>query len=298
MKKLIITCGLIISILASNAQFHGDNFDGNWPGVDYQELVYDFDTIHGTNVWQIGQPQKTVFNQAYSLPNALITDTINSYPINDTSILTAKAPVYDHDWGSHTIMFYYKLNTDSLSDYGKLEVSADNGLTFINVLTQWNDYGFWWNGDIHENFTGNTNDWNWFSICISSLLDSFPSADTIQYRFTFISDENQTNKNGWIIDDLVVTDVTENIDNLNQNIKNICYPNPTSNYLTIEYKTFKNSQFRIELFDGSGKFITMKVFESSLINIDLNDYESGVYFYRIIDEKNNFQTYNKFVINK
>ena len=81
MKKLIITCGLIISILTLNAQFHGDNFDGTWTGISYQELIYDFDTTHGTNVWQIGQPQKTVFNQAYSLPNALMTDTINSYPI-------------------------------------------------------------------------------------------------------------------------------------------------------------------------------------------------------------------------
>ncbi|NOZ47363.1 MAG: T9SS type A sorting domain-containing protein [Chlorobi bacterium] len=298
MKKLIFTSGLIISILTSNAQFHGDNFDGNWPGIGYQELVYDFDTTHGLNIWQIGQPQKTVFNQAYSLPNVLITDTINFYPINDTSIIMVKAPVYAHDWGAHTIMFYYKLNTDTLSDFGKLEVSADNGLTFINVLTQWDDYGFWWNGDIHENFTGNTNDWNWFSICISSLLDSFPTADTIQYRFTFISDGNQTNKDGWIIDDLVIQDVTESIDNVNLNLGNICYPNPTSDYLTIEYKSFKNNKFRLELYDGNGKFINMQVFDNRLINIDLDGYESGVYFYRIIDEKNNFQTYNKFIINK
>ncbi|GAB1418102.1 hypothetical protein MASR2M12_08670 [Bacteroidales bacterium] len=42
----------------------------------------------------------------------------------------------------------------------------------------------------------------------------------------------------------------------------------------------------------------MNVFESRLINIDLNEYESGVYFYRIIDNKNKYQTYNKFIISK
>ena len=228
----------------------------------------------------------------------LLLKNLTNYCINDTSIITVKAPVYAHDWGSHTIMFYYKLNTDTLSDYGKLEVSADNGMTFINVLTQWNDYGFWWNGDIHENFTGNTNDWNWFSICISSLLDSFPTADTILYRFTFISDGNQTNKDGWIIDDLVVQDVTENIDEINMNLGSICYPNPVSDYLTIEYKSYKNNKFKLELYEGNGKFINVNIFDSRLINIDLTEYISGVYFYKIIDEKNKYQTYNKFIINK
>ncbi len=298
MKKMIFTFGLIISILTSNAQFHGDNFDGNWTGIGYQELVYDFDTTHGINVWQIGQPQKTVFDQAYSLPNSLMTDSINSYPINDTSIIVVKAPVIAQDWGSHTIMFYYKLNTDSLSDYGKLEVSGDNGVTFINVLTQWDEYGFWWNGDILESFTGNTNEWSWFSICVSSLLDSFPTADTIQYRFTFISDGIQTNKDGWIIDDLVVTDLTSRISEIKDNYSSICYPNPSSKIISIEYIKYDDNNINIELYNNKGQLICKKNYNCKKIDLDISEYENGVYYYRIIDVKNKFQTYNKFIINK
>lgn len=298
MKKLIFTFGLIFSMIIAHAQFHGDNFDGDWTGIGYQELICEFDTTHGINIWQIGQPQKTIFSQAYSIPNALMTDTINPYPINDTSIIVVKVPVYSHDWGAHTIMFYYKLNTDSLGDYGKLEVSGDNGNTFINVLTQWNDYGFWWNGDIVENFTGNIDDWKWFSICISGLLDSFPSADTIQYRFSFISDGNQTSKDGWIIDDLVIQDLTSGKNEININNSSICYPNPAKRDIVIEYRTYKCGDFKLELYNNNGQLILIKTLNIGIVVLDLNEYKNGIYFYRIIDEKNKFQTYNKFVINK
>ncbi|MDA3953800.1 MAG: transposase [Bacteroidales bacterium] len=34
-------------------------------------------------IWQIGTPNKTFFDSAYSSPNAIITDTVNYYPINN-----------------------------------------------------------------------------------------------------------------------------------------------------------------------------------------------------------------------
>jgi len=35
-----------------------------------------------SGIWQIGPPQKAIFDSAYSLPNALVTDTLNTYPVN------------------------------------------------------------------------------------------------------------------------------------------------------------------------------------------------------------------------
>ena len=37
------------------------------------------------NIWQIGVPHKTFFNTAYTLPNAIVTDTMNVYPVNNSS---------------------------------------------------------------------------------------------------------------------------------------------------------------------------------------------------------------------
>lgn len=299
MKNLIVTIGLLLTGMTLNAQglCHCDNFDGNLSGFICGELVIEFDTTHGANSWQIGQAQKTVFNQAYSLPNALMTDTMNFYPIHDTSILTVKVPVCGLSNYAQTISFYYKLNTDSLADYGKLEVSADDGLTFIDVLKQWDDYGFFWIYDTLESFTGNTSDWTLFEICVSSLLDSFPYADTVQYRFTFISDGNQTNKDGWIIDDLFIYE-PDNIQELITNTGSNCYPNPTRDCLNIEYEFFKNNTFKLELYNDNGKLLKTEIHDNRLIILDLREFKSGIYFYRIIDKINNFQTFNKFVLNK
>jgi hypothetical protein len=35
---------------------------------------------HLHNSWQIGRPGKSVFDSAYTLPNAIMTDTLNTYP--------------------------------------------------------------------------------------------------------------------------------------------------------------------------------------------------------------------------
>ena len=38
-----------------------------------------------SNIWQIGKPQKIIFDSASTVPNAIVTDTINFYPINNIS---------------------------------------------------------------------------------------------------------------------------------------------------------------------------------------------------------------------
>jgi len=37
------------------------------------------------NIWQVGKPAKSQFNSAYSIPNAIVTDTLHPYPSNITS---------------------------------------------------------------------------------------------------------------------------------------------------------------------------------------------------------------------
>lgn len=299
MKQFLLTIGLVFLGIVLKAQHNGDNFDTVSYEFGYQELLIEFDTTNEYNIWQIGQPQKSVFTQAFSLPNALITDTVNPYPINDTSIFVVKVPnYYSSGWGAQTIAFYYKLNTDSLNDFGKIEVSADNGNTYIDILTQWEYYGFFWTGYSTENLTGNTNDWKYFSICVKSILDSFPEADTIQYRFTFISDSIQTNKDGWMIDDLTVTDITENIKNTNKTSQSICYPNPANKYLFIENNSFTGNDYNIEIYNNKGQLLSITNYNTSKIKINLDKYKNGLYFYRIIDYNKKPQTFNKFVINK
>ena len=52
----------------------------------YKEAI-EIDTVHyHHNIWQVGAPHKSVFTSAQSLPNAIVTDTANPVPPNDTSV--------------------------------------------------------------------------------------------------------------------------------------------------------------------------------------------------------------------
>lgn len=47
--------------------------------------IVKIDTTMPNNLWQIGKPQKPFFSSSHSPSNAIVTDTINSYPINNDS---------------------------------------------------------------------------------------------------------------------------------------------------------------------------------------------------------------------
>ena len=86
MKKIItiLICLVATSNLAFCQQSIYFNFDQD---TNYKKYFY-IDSGNVNNIWQIGKPQKSVFNAAHSAPNALLTDTVNHYPVNDTSSVT------------------------------------------------------------------------------------------------------------------------------------------------------------------------------------------------------------------
>lgn len=64
------------------------------------------------------------------------------------------------------------------------------------------------------------------------------------------------------------------------------YPNPTSNYISVE--TLKNNELmNIEIFDINGKLIYHETFtEKTIINV--KNYNNGSYFFKISNQKNQF----------
>ena len=98
----------------------------------------NIDTInHPNNSWHIGPPTKTVFTSANSLPNVIVTDLDNSYPPSDTSVFIIKnvADGGGFEWPHTAILAgYYYVNSDTLTDFGSIEFSPDNGITWIDMI--------------------------------------------------------------------------------------------------------------------------------------------------------------------
>lgn len=244
---------------------------------DYQTDTFyvklHIDTTNVNNIWQIGVPQKNIFNQASALSKVIVTDTMNTYPVNDTSsfivnYLTHYCPLIEG--------FYY-CNTDSLNDYGLIELSTDNGQTWINILADSIIPQF--NAPI---LTGNSDGWQDFSLDFWTL-SSGNGLDSFLVKFTFISDSIDTQQDGLMFDNLgfCISVNTQNQYIIN-NLK--VFPNPTNNFLNFELETpQKNTEIR--LFSTLGQEMKRIYFDNeNYKQIDVSDWSSGVYFYGVLVE--------------
>lgn len=290
MKKLLLSISLILVAATSFGQWQ-------W-NIDFDDTTYCsrvfIDTISNANcVWQIGHPSKTIFNTAYSAPNAIVTDTLNPYPISDTSsfIITHIRPWNQGGNESLLLDFYFKLNTDSLTDFGVIEASLNNGSSWINLLTQDTSYGLYWVNP-KPILTGNTNGWVHYSEELHSLTSSIGYSDTILYRFTFISDSVQANKEGWILDDFNFHDWWEGINEIqNDNLISI-FPNPTSDAIKIHRTKVSDNQ-KVQILDYTGQvFYDNSNFLGEAI--DTRQLTNGIYLLQYSDTKN--LSIKKFVV--
>lgn len=285
MKNLLLIFSLLIVAAQSFGQwssFYELNFDDSY-GIEHLKI----DTVSNpSNSWQIGSPQKTLFTSAFSIPNVIVTDTVNSYPINDTSSFQIHNVADLGFVWPHTVVLEgnYFVNSDSLTDYGTIEFSPDNGNTWVDLINDptYDAYLMWYYPK--PVLTGNSNGWKHFYVNLSYLgpLFNVQFGDTVAYRFTFISDSVQTNKDGLMFDSFHFEDYVEGIDEIqNSNLISL-YPNPTSEQLLIKQKSNSTSQ-AIQIFDFKGQMVYENLnFIGQSINIQ--HFENGVYVVKYSNE--------------
>lgn len=287
---------LIILAFCSNVvfgQYYG-NYEINFDNEYGLENLY-IDTVSNTkNIWEIGSPNKIGFDSAYSNPNTICTDLNNPYPINDTSVFLIKNLADGGFKYDHTVILAgkYKIDTDSLKDFGRIEFSPDNGTTWIDLLTdtvyqeKW--CYMWWSEK--PCFTGKTDGWQYFSVWLAGFGNEFDiggweSNDTVIYKFSFISDSIQTNQDGWILDDLHFEDWEEAIkENKFNTFESFTYPNPANDFVNLEFSNKLNRIYNITIYDINGRIMGNTVTQSGLVEINLSNYKLGTYFYRIYFE--------------
>jgi hypothetical protein len=297
MKKIYLSLFIIVSRLISFSQpVFTDTITFEKKG-----RLVRIDNSQPNNIWQIGKPQKIFFDSAYSKPKAIVTDTINPYPINNLSSFQL---VMKQQWfgsgGVPYLQFRHKFDTDSLRDGGYIETSYDGGATWINAANNSDIYGMGIHdtilGGIHA-FTGkSSNGWydsqiGWFGWCWGLGQPPAIIPDSIIVRFTFKSDNIQTNKEGWMIDNIMVglywcpIDVHEIYSYNNFNV----FPNPfsTSAIIKINDSNLNLKNERMKVYN----VLTEEVFPIITPNsegfiIRRGNLTSGVYFYKVYSENN------------
>jgi hypothetical protein len=283
MKKNLLT--LTLSLLTGAAfgqNFYEITFEGTGNNendiTQFYHSIYRDTVSNPDNSWQIGSPDKPVFTGAYSVPNAIVTDTVNPYPVNDTSAFIIKNMGNGDGFQYHhtvSLQGSYFVDSDSLTDFGTIEFSPDNGNTWIDLLgAEYEENIDWMYGK--PVLTGNSSGWQTFGWNISQLSMVMEIGDTILYRFSFISDGVQTNRDGLMFDNLRMQDYVEGIEEIQNDNLIVVYPNPVADCLSIE-----------SINPGRTAAVTIRNETSQLIydnpvfnqsTIDTGTLSNGVYF--------------------
>lgn len=306
MKKatlLIILC--TISTFAFSQLYEATiNFESN-------SYLIEIDSTQTNNVWQIGTPSKSLMDSAYSVPYAIVTDTINSYPTNNTSSFKIKiiSPPNQNCWGVFFMSFRHKYDFEPNKDGGYIEVQYDTIPIWTNIILDtvpelqnsgWNIYSTSDTilGGIPA-FTGTSNGWilSSFDLIYQMGVKSYIH-DSLTIRFTMKSDSAETLQEGWMIDNisLWLGPCTGGIeqDDSNPNYSKV-FPNPIVGSSTLNFTSPFNGISTIDIFDVTGKII--QSFETSANNVQLRkqDYKEGIYFYQVSQGKENICS-GRFVI--
>jgi hypothetical protein len=233
-----------------------------------ENLDVVIDTTLENNIWQIGPPQKILFNNTLTPPNALMTDTINNYPENNYSICQFEADLSGMEgYPFIVIVWRQKLHTDFKKDGGWVEASYDDGATWVNVFMDENTQPMVVGGTTIDSledgtlaFTGNENQWSEIMICWQNGAGSppFPLSDNMDIRFVFRSDSIATNHEGWMIDDLQIYPTFVDFVSEHQSVDKYdfkLYPNPASADVNIDLELEKDCHLVIEILDIHGRLL-------------------------------------------
>lgn len=271
------------------AQWKQTDFDRDysWPRI----IFYDDSSIANRS-WQIGWPNKTIFDKDPLFKKGLCTDTLNVVNSGDTFSVISIFKTYGvgmMDCGFE-MSFDYKLDADS-GDRAKVELSADTGKTWVDIMANDTLYDIVWidgkpllNGQISKLITYHADLSTW---AYGENFQKYPVklkwARTILYRFTFIAGSSSRPRDGWLIDNLVFVNCYSDINSIADTPGTFSlYPNPASESLSIR-STNDASIRQWQIFNLYGE----KMSEGDGTNaqtIDVNHLSNGLYIARILSE--------------
>ena len=284
-------------IMVSMASFtYGQEYQQYFDGADticnqdiFQSALCISIDDDSTSIWQIGAPQKTIFNSAATVPNALLTDTINFYPTNNSSgfQFTIVPWIY---WGILAIQWKQKLDMDEGLDGGKIEFSVDAGITWENAFNNpyvYNFYGYQpMNADTLPNgdFAFSGTDTVWRDIWLCYDMTWITSNDSLIVRYTFTSDSIDHQKEGWMIDNMLahITIIHTVSDVKPEKYLNV-YPNPASDIIHIETQKLQDYHIieQMALINSAGQTVDEWKNIPTKFFISTKKYSNGLYYLKV-----------------
>ncbi len=284
-----------------------------WGGSFQIVHTIDFETpdtmimFDHQSLWQVGTPQKNIFTEAWSVPNALLTDTISSYPVSTQTSFQFGFAIYDY------VNFFISFNQRvdvAAGDSCLVEFSGDGFEWFsyscmkkeYDSIYGWQDGLTYYITDLNTQlshvpysgknpvFTDTTIGWEqhsfWF-LYVMITKENTIFNDSLFVRFRFVSDQFPDNRDGWMLDNFYIGIWMPGDDALNDGriIQSVLlYPNPSDGLICFEENRFVNP-VSVSVFDLKGE----NVHSESVVNnrLNLKHLPEGLYMLYFLDMKEN-----------
>lgn len=293
-RTLLFLSFIAVSFVARSQPRFTQYFDGADTSVSNSVIIQP-DTA-SSNIWQIGRPQKIIFDSAATLPNAILTDTINNYPPNNTSTFSFRI---NNQIGSSIIAIRWKQKLDMVKKHsgGYIEFTIDSGKTWKNVFHNSNVYNFYGFDTAKASasnaidtlngiYTLSGKDTTWKDIWLCFLGSKLGYGnDSVQLRFTFVSDTSTATAEGWMMDNFMVQNtyfhtVVKNAEEANA-IK--VYPTVVKDYVHITVIKTSDQQIikHVALYDTEGKLMKTFAPNSEKYHIDVRNIPDGMYYLKV-----------------
>jgi hypothetical protein len=263
-----------------------------------EQLLIEPDT---GNLWQIGAIQKPVINTGLNDLKAIITDTLNAYPVKNHSVFTiTNIASFGDIYGMKMFRAAYFVHSDSLKDYGTIEFSPDNGTTWIDLVndTTHSSSIIWYSNP--PVLTGRSGHWKGFEVLLADNGSVFnlQLGDTIKYRFTFTSDSIQEQMDGLSFDNICFLDFVEGISETRFSpIKSKIFPNPLNDQFTIEFENPDGGNFELAIYTMQSKLVmTEKHITNDKISLGASGLPNGFYVYKLTNLKDKKRSWGKFEV--
>ncbi|MFK8008080.1 MAG: T9SS type A sorting domain-containing protein [Saprospiraceae bacterium] len=259
---------------------------------DVAVINIDLDTS-SFNIWQIGPPQKIIFDSAATAPNVIVTDTINYYPSNNFSSFQYTIKPWE-TWGILAIQWKQKIDMDFGKDGGMIEFSVDGGSTWQSAFNNPYIYNFYGYNETNvdtiatgeEVFTGVDSTWKDIWLCYDMTWLNWN--DSIMVKHTLVSDSIDNDNEGWMMDNLLVhITIIHTVNEVEQDEYLIVAPNPTSGRVEISAKKINEYHIieKMELHDSNGQLLEEWEMIPTKFFIDIGNYPNGLYYLSIQTNK-------------
>lgn len=304
MKKTLLLLSILLITLATYAQSEFYQYFDGEDTLPYSSINITLNA-DSNNLWQIGPPQKVMFNSASTAPNVIITDTLNNYPTNNTSVFIAQLgdSFYNtYFYGVVAVQWLQRLDINSNGDIGVLEISTDSMQTWVNAFDNpltYNFYGFAAENidtiDGEIGFVGTDTSWRDIWYCFDwEILET--ETGYLFLKFTFKSDSIPEEKEGWMIDNMYAhLTYYHTLNNTNAEDAINIYPVPADDKINIQLQHTQQPHFieSMSITSMQGSLINTWSNLPSKYFIDTKKYPNGMYVLKV---KTNLYTESKTIV--